>query len=260
MNDARAWLYDQQVARDTAQQVGSADGLLGSVIDDFLAAAQSGLARDSSGEPYSGERLHVLRSALGRVDAELGTMRIEDVRRRQVQSVVDQLYASGWSVDQISEIVDALRALYVYAVQRELVDFSPIVQLRSPTDGPATPPPETVPYQQTPIPAPPAATGVGWPQQTGYNGNGHALTGYETPSGYNTPAGYPANGQLANGHNGNGYSPATLPEVTTPLPVQQRQEDPFLQALTPERVLWWSVLLIVIVAILIAIVLAAESV
>jgi hypothetical protein len=154
--------------------------------------------------------------------------------------------------------VDALRSLYIYAVQRELVDFSPIVQLRSPGDGPTTPPP--VPYQtpmpthqtpmpthQTPIPTPPQATTVAW----------QPPNGYEQPT-YN---GHPTHN---GGGNGNGHHTGymqTLANMTTPVPIQQQpNEDPFMRALTPDKILWWSVLLIVVVAVLIAIVLAAESV
>jgi hypothetical protein len=36
--------------------------------------------------------------------------------------------------------------------------------------------------------------------------------------------------------------------------------EQYYQALTPERVLWWTLLIIVVVSVLIAIVLAAESV
>jgi hypothetical protein len=36
--------------------------------------------------------------------------------------------------------------------------------------------------------------------------------------------------------------------------------EPYRDALMPERVLWWTVLIIVVVSVLIAIVLAAESV
>jgi hypothetical protein len=257
--DAQTWAYDQQIALLTAQQAGSTDGQLGSVIDDFLGAAESGLARDAAGIPYTGERLARLRSALGHVDAEIGTMPIEDVRRRHLQSLIDQLYASGLGIGQIGETVDALSSLYVYAVQRELVDFSPVVQLRSPGDGSATPPP--VPHQtpmqthQTPIPTPPQATTVAWQPPNGYEQP--TYNGYPTYSGYPT---YNGNGN-GNGHP-SGYM-QTLANMTTPVPIQQQQqtpEDPFMRALTPDKILWWSVLLIVIVAILIAIVLAAESV
>jgi hypothetical protein len=265
--DAQTWLYDQQIALLTAEQAGPTDGRLGSVIDDFLGAAQSGLARDAAGIPYTGERLARLRSVLGHVDAEIGTMPIDDVRRRHLQSVIDQLYASGWQMDQIGETVDALSSLYVYAVQRELVDFSPVVQLRSPGDGPTTPPPQPAAYQtpmpthQTPIPTPPQATTVAWQPPGGYEQP--TYNGYPTPNGYPTQNGYPTYNGNGNG-NGNGHhAMQTLANFTTPVPVQppqQTPQDPFMGSITPDKILWWSVLLIVVVAILIAVVLAAESV
>jgi hypothetical protein len=209
--EARTWLAEQHDTIEAAKGVRTGDARLGAVIDDFAAAAASGLARDAGGVPYAPARVHALRELLGYVDGQLGSMDIKDVRRRHVQGLVDQLRLAGSDVDHIKAVVGALRSLYVYAIQRDVVDFSPVVALALRGDGEPPAPAQPTP---APLPAsmPPAATTAA-----------PALPAFATT----------------------GVSPAA---------------DPYYQALTPERVLWWTLLIIVVVSVLIAIVLAAESV
>ena len=222
--EARAWLHEQQETLEAAQRVARGDDELGAVIEDFMAAAKSGVARDANGLAFSPQRIHELGEALGYVDGQLGTMSIQDVRRRHVQGLVDQLRLAGAGTDRIKVIVGALRALYDYAIRQESVDFSPVVQLslRARGDSPA----RTVP---TPAPPVPAHDRVGATM---------AATG---------PQPAPATVSM------DGAGGASTPAI--PGAAEQ-----YFQALTPERVLWWTLLVIVVVSMLIAVVLAAESV
>jgi hypothetical protein len=129
IGEARAWLADQTSALQAVRGIAIDGRELGDVIDELLAAAQEGRARDRSGSEYTREALHDLRRALSYVDAELGLLNVADVRRRDVQGLVDRLVASGLTLPRVYEIVDALDALYAYAIQNDIVGFSPVVWL-----------------------------------------------------------------------------------------------------------------------------------
>ena len=244
VTEARGWLSDQSVAIEAARGMARDDDGLGAVIDEFIAAAESGLARDRDGLEYGPGRVRELRELLGYVDAQLGTMSIQDVRRRHVQALVDQLYAAGYDVDRLAAVVDALRALYVYAIQREAVDFSPVVQLTMPDQAA----PQHLQAATQPLPAPAFREAAPAHATTVLPDDG--LNGFH-------PASQPPTTGLTAAVPTNALTAAAPP----PAPTQDSAlANQYYQALTPERVLWWSVLLIVLVAVLIAIVLAAESV
>ena len=50
---------------------------------------------------------------------------MRDVRRQDVQALVDRLGADGLSESRIRSVVSALRALYGYAIERGQVEFNP---------------------------------------------------------------------------------------------------------------------------------------
>jgi hypothetical protein len=254
--EARGWLGEQQDTLEAARGVARDQSELGAVIDDFMGAAESGLARERSGAVYTTERIHELRGALGYVDGQLGTMNIQDVRRRHVQALVDQLRNTGADIDRITAVVDALRSLYTYAIQREVVDFSPVVQLTLPDHGDPTPIPAAPSPTPRPasLPSPEAVTAMmapdhAQPVQTAVNGAMPTANG-TMPAAANGAMPAAATTALAPAH-------AT---ATSTSPGMSSVADQYYQALTPERVLWWTLLIIVVVSVLIAIVLAAESV
>jgi hypothetical protein len=130
--DAQGWQRDQHENARAASRMPVTGAELGAVIDEFLQDVEEGRARDHSGDPYSFERLRQLRGALSYVDSALGSTDIEDVRRRHVQGMIDQLQASGVPNDRVSSIAAAMRSLYAYAIQRDLVGYSPVVELSLP--------------------------------------------------------------------------------------------------------------------------------
>lgn len=130
--EAQAWLAEQ-TSNLQAVRGWAIDGReLGDVVDEFLEAAHAGRACDRWDEQYTAEGLHDLRGALSYVDAELGLLNVADVRRRDVQGLVDRLIASGLTVARVYDVVDALDALYAYAIQNDIVGFSPVVWLALP--------------------------------------------------------------------------------------------------------------------------------
>jgi hypothetical protein len=130
--EAQAWLAEQSSNLQAARGWAIDGRELGDVVDEFLAAADAGRARDRRDQRYTAEGLHELRGALSYVDAELGLLNVADVRRRDVQGLVDRLVASGLTVARVYDVVDALDALYAYAIHNDVVGFSPVVWLALP--------------------------------------------------------------------------------------------------------------------------------
>ena len=271
VHEALAWQRDQMTSRQSAARLALDRGELGALIDEFLEAAEDGMARDTGGAHYTRDSVRALRGALSYVDSELGTMDVQDVRRRHIQALLDQLRGSGLPPARLAAIVDALNALYAYAIRREVVGFSPVVEIELPE--PANGTVSTVPNATTARGAvagqwttgdlwtAPPSVGDPWtPPPFAQNGDvptpppGYAYGGYPAPPpppayGYPTP--YPTQPAQTSGY-GSGPLSAILGSPGT--------ADANYDATMQERWLWWTVRIIVIVFVLIALVLVAESV
>jgi hypothetical protein len=129
---ALAWQRDQEASLLSFRGVPLEGRELGDVIDEFIEAAREGRVRDRWGERYTPDGLHELRGALGYVDAALGLLNVADIGRGHVQGVIDQLVASGLTIRRVCEVVDALEALYAYAIDNEIVGATPVVLLELP--------------------------------------------------------------------------------------------------------------------------------
>jgi hypothetical protein len=104
-------------------------------IDEFLGALDDGWARDRYGRPFADDdagRLHWYLS--GYVGVALGTLRLEDVRRRDLESLVDDLDRTGMSRRRQRALVRSVRALYDYAGERRLVRGNPAERVVVPDD------------------------------------------------------------------------------------------------------------------------------
>ena len=143
--EALAWQQEQEASLLSFRGVPLDGRELGDVIDEFLEAAKEGRVSDPWGNRYTPDGLQQLHGALSHVDAALGLLNVADVRRGHVQGVVDQLAASGQTTARVYAVVDALEALYAYAIETEIVGSTPVVLLDLPgaasdataTDAPA---------------------------------------------------------------------------------------------------------------------------
>jgi len=102
---------------------------LGSVIADFLDGARAGVVRSPGGSPYTSAQLRELRGALTHVTSELGDRDVAELRSRDVRGLVAELGDAGLSPERTAAIVDALRSVYAYAMERGMVTTSPLVGL-----------------------------------------------------------------------------------------------------------------------------------
>jgi site-specific recombinase XerD len=102
---------------------------LGSVIADFLEAARADAVRAPGGSTYTPGELRELRRTLAHVTAELGSRDVAELRSRDVRALIEELCEAGLSRERAGTVVDALRPVYAYAMERGLVTTSPLVGL-----------------------------------------------------------------------------------------------------------------------------------
>jgi hypothetical protein len=299
LREALAWQRDQLASGERAGGLHDRTEL-GALIDDYLQAAEDGTLGDGTNRAASREQVRALRGALTYVDSELGPMAVQEVRRRHVQAMVDQLRASGLAEDRIHDVVEALRSLYAYAIRHELVGFSPVVELDQPpvakastngktsyrrmpgtadgwttSDIPAVAPPVGAPWTPPPFGAPPESHGTPpppWtpppfappPEQANPTFAGppqQQPPPQPPPYAWHPPTPTPPPFQPP-------YAPyAPYPpqhaQPTGPLSAifgQPTAADADYDSTMQERWLWWTVRIVVIVFVLIALVLVAESV
>lgn len=98
----------------------------------FIAGARAGTIHDRTGKPYKPATLRGYTRGWAKIDPELGAHRLTDVRRADVQAMVDRWAVGGVSASTIRNTLDPLRAIYRRAVMRDRVGINPTVNLDVP--------------------------------------------------------------------------------------------------------------------------------
>ena len=102
----------------------------------FLKSAKAGVALNKHRRPYKASAVRTLEGALnGPVKEAFGSKRLGDVRRADVQDLIDVL-AARLSGSSVRRVVNAVRSLYAWAQDRELVDIDPAQRVRLPAMDP----------------------------------------------------------------------------------------------------------------------------
>ncbi len=105
---------------------------LAKAVENYLDAIKSGRALNKHGRPYKPSAIRDIEGALvGYVEPELGARRIGDVRRGDVQRLIEKLTPEK-SGSRVRTIVNAIHSLYAWAQDRELVDHDPASHVRLP--------------------------------------------------------------------------------------------------------------------------------
>jgi integrase len=127
--EALAWRQEAQVALRKGTLRAPTSITLQEAAEEWLQAAEAGIIRTRSGDPYKPAALRAYRHALhGKVLPELGRLRLSAVTRTRVQDLVDALVARGLA----PSTVRPLRALYRRALAREQVALNPTFGLALP--------------------------------------------------------------------------------------------------------------------------------
>ena len=123
--DLQATLRAGMVPASTSMRIAAA-------IEAYLTAIQAGTALNKHGRQYKPSAIRDLQGALdGYVRPELGRHRLADLRRSDVQRLIDQMTPEK-SGSRVRTVVNAIRSLYGWAQDRELVDHDPASRVRLP--------------------------------------------------------------------------------------------------------------------------------
>jgi integrase len=98
----------------------------------FVRDARDGVALNKWGRRYRRRSCEDLESSLARVPDSLARRRLGDISRGDVQRLVDDMTRAGASGSRVRSVVNALRSLYRWAQDRELVGHDPAANVRLP--------------------------------------------------------------------------------------------------------------------------------
>ena len=101
----------------------------------FVEAARDGVALNKWGRRYRRRAVEDLESALRQIPDSLARRKLVDVRRGEIQHLIDQMTADGLSGSRVRSVVNAIRSLYRWAQDRELADHDPAANVRLPVMG-----------------------------------------------------------------------------------------------------------------------------
>jgi hypothetical protein len=213
--------------------------LVRSFVGRFIQAAEDGTAGDLTGRRYERADLRELRDRLRYVETRLGDLHLRGVRPADVQELVSRLTDEGMHPQGVSLVVESLSALFAHAWRLGLVDDSPVAGVTLPDlSAPVVQPPFS-PYPNLPPAPAPAPLQAPAP----------SFASFVAPAAPPAAAAGPMTMTSAVGLTG-------APGVTSAPGAANAAYDATMQ----ERWLWWTARIIVIVFVLIALVLAAESI
>ena len=131
--DARAWRSEAQAALHRGTLRAPARTTLEQAADQWLRAAEAGIVRTRSGDPYKPSALRAYEQALRtKLLPALGHLKLSGVTRNHVQDLVDRLVAEGHSASTTRNAVLPLRAVYRRALSRSEVHLNPTEGLALP--------------------------------------------------------------------------------------------------------------------------------
>lgn len=144
---ARNWRVDAQAAIRKGEMRAPVPTTLREAADEFIAGARDGRILNRKGAPYRPSVLRDYEGDLRRhVLPTLGDRRLGDIRRADVQDLVESLVAAGLAPSTVRNALDPLRRIFDRAVKRDTIPFSPCQHLEVPRgtgrregiDSPAT--------------------------------------------------------------------------------------------------------------------------
>ncbi len=130
---AKAWRHDASTSVRKGTLRAATSITLREAADAWLAGARDGSIRTRSGDPYKPSVIRSYDQALRlRVLDDLGSARLVDVRRPDVQALADRLLAQGLDPSTIRNALMPLRVIYRRSVEDGDLAVSPCSSLRLP--------------------------------------------------------------------------------------------------------------------------------
>jgi integrase len=133
LNAAQAWRRDALLAVEHGRLRAAEPITLREASKRYLSGAADGTIRNRSGDQYKPSALRGIEQAFRlRLVPDLGARQLADVRRADLQQLVNRMQTENASPSTIRNTINAARALYRHAMQHDLVSTDP-------TDGLALP-------------------------------------------------------------------------------------------------------------------------
>jgi integrase len=130
---AKAWRHDAATAVREGTLRAPTPTTLREAASAWLDGARDGSIRNRSGDPYKPSAIRAYEAALRlRVLPEIGSQRLSDVRRVDLQDFADRMLAQGMHPSTISVTLMPLRAIYSRALSRGELALNPTAGLRLP--------------------------------------------------------------------------------------------------------------------------------
>jgi integrase len=127
------WRIDQLAALNHGTLVEPVRTTLRAAADEFITDAKAGHTLNRKGQRYRPSVLRDYEGDLRRhVLPTLGDKRLSDIRRGDVQRLIDDLQRSGLAPSTIRNALDPVRRIFDRAVRRELIPFTPCQHLELP--------------------------------------------------------------------------------------------------------------------------------
>jgi integrase len=130
---ARTWRQDAQVGLRRGTFAIGRSVSLQKAADEWLEGAKAGIVRNRSGDPYKPSTLRGYRQALkGRLLPLVGPVKLADLRRADVQRLVQRLQREGLDASTIRNVLMPLRAIYRQAIALDEVALNPVSGVQLP--------------------------------------------------------------------------------------------------------------------------------
>jgi len=133
--EARNWRADALVKLDQGALRAPKPTTVREAWEAFYAGAKEGTIRNRAGDPYKPSVVRAYEKSMRlRVRDELGDVRLSDVRRIDLQDLVDRLLADGLAPSTVNTTLHPLRAIFRRALARGELAVNPCAGLELPTD------------------------------------------------------------------------------------------------------------------------------
>jgi integrase len=133
LSAAKLWRQDAQVALRQGTMRAPIPRTIAEAADLLIKGAHDGSILDRAGKPYKPSTARGYEQILETyILPALGTTKLTNLHRRDVQDLVDHLREQGLSPSTINNILDPLRVIYRRAIRRDEVTIDPTDNLELP--------------------------------------------------------------------------------------------------------------------------------
>jgi integrase len=137
-DEAKSWRSDASGMVRRGTMAAPTQRTLADAAADLVEGMRSGTIRRKDGQPYKPSAIRCYGSDLRRfVLPELGPHRLGDIRRRDLQRLVDELVGRGLSGSKVRNVFVPVQTIYRVAARRDEVTVNPTADLQLPAIGDA---------------------------------------------------------------------------------------------------------------------------